>query len=349
MSQESLVKTREVWVDYVKVLACVLVALGHFFQSMTKAEIVPTSDAFLFFNQVIYSFHVPLFFICSGYLYQKFSVVRSFGAWKVNILKKLLALGVPFVVFSTATWVLKNVFSGSVNSAESESLLSTLLIEPTAPYWFLYILFFLFLITPTMAGEKEVYICLAVSFALKIAQLTLPIHNYALHRICGNEIWFVLGMAVCALNLTGYARKKWFLWVGLACMAVFCVGSAVGYDSTTAFWSEQKNFLMGLPACAGIGMVTVSLFRDGKHFAVLDFFAKYTMPVFLMHTIFAAAFRSVLMKVGIHSAPVHVAAGLAVCFVCPIIAAMIMERIWFLNFFLYPGKVLKKMKHKAAI
>lgn len=32
-------KNREVWVDDVKVIACVLVVLGHFFQSMTKAKI----------------------------------------------------------------------------------------------------------------------------------------------------------------------------------------------------------------------------------------------------------------------------------------------------------------------
>ena len=30
-------KDREKWVDYVKVIACVLVVLGHFFQSMVKA------------------------------------------------------------------------------------------------------------------------------------------------------------------------------------------------------------------------------------------------------------------------------------------------------------------------
>lgn len=31
---------REAWVDYIKVLACILVVLGHFFQSMVKASIL---------------------------------------------------------------------------------------------------------------------------------------------------------------------------------------------------------------------------------------------------------------------------------------------------------------------
>ena len=36
MSEKTAVKTREKWVDDVKVIACILVVLGHFFQSMTK-------------------------------------------------------------------------------------------------------------------------------------------------------------------------------------------------------------------------------------------------------------------------------------------------------------------------
>lgn len=31
---------RKIWVDNVKVIACVLVVLGHFFQSMVKSEII---------------------------------------------------------------------------------------------------------------------------------------------------------------------------------------------------------------------------------------------------------------------------------------------------------------------
>ena len=43
MSEKTAVKTREKWVDDVKVIACILVVLGHFFQSMTKANIQAVS------------------------------------------------------------------------------------------------------------------------------------------------------------------------------------------------------------------------------------------------------------------------------------------------------------------
>ena len=75
MNKQIAVKTREKWVDDVKVIACILVVLGHFFQSMVKASIMPENDLYKWFNITIYYFHVPLFFICSGYLYQKYSKV----------------------------------------------------------------------------------------------------------------------------------------------------------------------------------------------------------------------------------------------------------------------------------
>ncbi|MCD7872525.1 MAG: hypothetical protein LUG21_04370 [Clostridiales bacterium] len=61
---KELTKTysREIWVDNVKVIACVLVATGHFFQSMVLANVLPENNLNQWFEQAIYYFHVPLFF-----------------------------------------------------------------------------------------------------------------------------------------------------------------------------------------------------------------------------------------------------------------------------------------------
>ena len=171
MGEQTAVRTREKWVDDVKVIACILVVLGHFFQSMTKANILPENDLYQWFNTTIYYFHVPLFFICSGYLYQKYSKVSDFINWKKNVIKKALALGVPYVTFTTATWVLKTVFSGSVND-QVGGLGDTLLLHPTAPYWYLYALFFIFLVTPTFSTMKTTVIGLIVAVVAKALIMT---------------------------------------------------------------------------------------------------------------------------------------------------------------------------------
>ena len=108
-------KERSIWIDTVKIYACILVVLGHFFQSMVSSEILPPTSAYGWFNQTIYYFHVPLFFICSGFLYQKTSSVRTFAQWHHSFFKKLISLGIPYIVFSSVTWLLKVAFADSVN------------------------------------------------------------------------------------------------------------------------------------------------------------------------------------------------------------------------------------------
>ena len=99
------------------------------------------------------------------------------------------------------------------------------------------------------------------------------------------------------------------------------------------------SFAMGLLACVAVIMMVAGFEeRLGKG---IDSLAKYTMPIFLMHTLFAAPLRSVLMKVGIENAVIHVVLGLGISFAGPIIAAWIMKKTKWLEFFLYPNKFRK--------
>ena len=50
------------WIDLVKIFACILVAVGHFMQSMVSAEIISQTAVYEWFIQTIYCFHVPLQF-----------------------------------------------------------------------------------------------------------------------------------------------------------------------------------------------------------------------------------------------------------------------------------------------
>lgn len=332
MGEKTAVRTREKWVDDVKVIACILVVLGHFFQSMTKASILPENDLYEWFETTIYYFHVPLFFICSGYLYQKYSKVNSVGSWCKNVAKKALALGVPYVTFTTATWVLKKVFSSSVND-QIGGLGDTLFLHPTAPYWYLYALFFIFLVTPTFNSVKATIVGLVVALSAKALILTGGDGVYAVSTILRNEIWFVLGMSICAFNVQLKDRKVQGTIFGL----LFMILSIVVY--TAEIGGSAISFAMGLLACVAVILMVAEF--EQKFGRGMDFLAKYTMPIFLMHTLFAAPMRSVLMKVGIENAVIHVVLGLGISFVGPIIAAWIMKKTKWLEFFLYPNKVIK--------
>ena len=333
MGEKTAVRTREKWVDDVKVIACILVVLGHFFQSMTKANILSENDLYEWFNTTIYYFHVPLFFICSGYLYQKYSKVNSISSWCKNVVKKALALGVPYVTFSTATWLLKTVFADSVNK-QADGLFSTLVVNPSAPYWYLYALFFIFLVTPTFSSVKATAVGLIVALAAKVLILTGGSSIYAVSTVLSNEIWFVLGMSTCTFDVRMKGRKVQgtILWL------LFIILSIVIY--TAKISGSMTSFAMGLLACVAVILMAADF--EEKFGEGMDFLAKYTMPIFLMHTLFAAPTRSVLLKMGVTNAVVHIVLGFGISLGGPIIAAWIMKKTKWLEFFLYPNKFIRK-------
>ena len=99
--------------------SCLLVVIGHLYMSMMAGGWIRENNILYCWPiQTVYTFHVPLFFVCSGFLYQatapnEWNVKKHIG----NIKKKALALGVPYVTFSTITLLLKNVFATDVKNA----------------------------------------------------------------------------------------------------------------------------------------------------------------------------------------------------------------------------------------
>ena len=82
-------KTRIAWIDIVRGIGIFLVILGHTYRS----------------NQVlnwIVSFHMPLFFILSGWLR---GCNRKPFEWKTFILKKIQAFLVPLAIFQSVTYL----------------------------------------------------------------------------------------------------------------------------------------------------------------------------------------------------------------------------------------------------
>ncbi len=320
---------REYWTDYVKSFACILVVLGHLYQSMVRAEIISDNTLYQWFNTTIYYFHVPLFFICSGYLYNSYSNVDSIKSWKDNAVKKLLVLGIPYFIFSFLTWLMKTVFSGSVN-IETGSLTDTLFFHPTSPYWYLYVLFFIFLIVPTINSRIGFYILLGISVALKVVDILGFVQGiYIVSLFCGNMIWFVFGILISIIGV----KKIRYRTIGIAL--------GVSFFAFSLFTYELKNgivqWVMGIIACTAVLMIVNSC----KEIKMLTWFSKYTMPIFLMHTIFASSIRIILIKMGINSVVIHLVLGVFMSFIGPILAMIVLSKIK-LSWIVYPSNIIKK-------
>ena len=335
-------QARQIWVDNVKVIACILVVLGHFFQSMIKSDIVPESGLYNWFNQTIYTFHVPLFFICSGFLYQTYSKVNSLSAWKSNMLKKALDLGVPFFTFTTITWILKTVFSSQVNS-KADSLLYSFFVDPIPPYWFLLSLMIMFALTPNFEKKHFRTILLFFALALKLGLIFFKITNIPVfYQFLTNYFWFAMGIKLTDFDLASVFKKKSTLITSIIVFTAFLVGSVLLFSNN--IHHEIISFLLGFTACISIIGLIGYFYSSNKQTSFFGISAKYTMPVFLMHTIFAATLRALLFKLSVTNPAIHIALGLLISFAGPVIAAIFMNKTIYPEFFLYPNRTIKRIK-----
>lgn len=290
---------RDYFIDVIKIYACALVVLGHFVQSIVKSGLVEDTLLFSWFVQTVYYFHVPLFFICSGFLFQKYSVVTRLAQWKNNTFKKLLVLGVPYIVFTTITWLLKTVFSSSVND-QVDGYFKSVFLRPISPYWYLYALILIFLITPTFSNKKMAVVGIFIALVLKaITFLPFEINVYAVNIVLENLIWFVLGMGFCIFNPLNYLNTAKKVIVSVFLSVLFVVASVL--FCVYRIEVSIVSFIMGLVAC----VATVAFFSIFSNTNIVKTIAEklsnFTMPVFLMHTIFAAGLRNLLLKFGVEN------------------------------------------------
>lgn len=344
MNETNAIKTRYTWVDNIKFACCILVVLGHTFMGLAESGIIEKSLAYNLLTQSVYTFHVPLFFVCSGFLYQKSDRVHSVKSWGKNVLDKLLNLGVPYAVFTIITVVFKTVFSDSVNNP-SGNLLKTLFLAPVAPYWYLYALFLLFLFIPCLKSKKQATALFFTAFAARIVYLLCVDHSvalpYVLYSMFCRMIWFVIGMCLAfdIFDLKALYSKAVMILFGLT-----AIGMSI-YYYRELYLNQTVQYIIGM-----LFVISIIILSQNLHFGFIDKvsfkFNEYFMPVYVMHTIFSAGVRILLLKSGVENFAVHLVCGLAAGFLLPAAIYEIAKKIPPLLFFIYPKKAILKMKRK---
>lgn len=348
MKETNNEKIRYEWVDNVKFAACMLVVLGHFFMGMAESEIIRQTAFYNIVNQAVYTFHVPVFFVCSGFLYQKSDKVHTLKAYSGNALSKLLNLGVPYLTFTAATILLKTVFSGNVNN-QATDLVQTLFIEPVAPYWYLYALLLFFLLVPCLKSKKQAWLLFGISIAFRIIytvfNITQTATPYFVRSVTGRLIWFALGILLAFYEEQSFDKKKRRIAL-IICPFLLVIPSVLSVIYFRSFnGSALVQFVIGMPLVLLVVFLALS-FQPKRLSKISSRFSEYFMPVYVMHTIFAAGVRIVLLKFGIDNIFIHIAAGLVASLAFPIAIYEAAKRLPPLLFFIYPKKAISKIKGK---
>lgn len=187
----------------------ILVVLGH--SGFTNDVI---QHKLLYLQKWIYSFHMPLFFFISGYLYsltnKSFTEINS-GKFLFKKVKRLL---IPYFVLGVIVFAIKYVFAGLSCTSRSFSLESFLYMfvaphdaDSTMGYlWYLLTLFLVFVIVTLFSSciinLKNAWVCLSVTIISWTVGSMLPKIDFLnLTNLLWYLPFFICGILFCKYNL----------------------------------------------------------------------------------------------------------------------------------------------------
>lgn len=332
-------KKRELWLDYLRAFACILVTLGHLLMSFQSSGIRDTM-LMSYAIDTFYHFHVYIFFFCSGYLLQK-SFERS-GAGKSfagNRLLRCLEFLIVYIIFTGVTFAIKVVLSGDVNSPVEHTYGQTLLKYPINQMWYMYAIAIITLCTP-MLSLRNAQAVLAVAVALK-ALMCIPAVGSVIpvpfNYLADNQIWYVLGSLWAFKKFV--LKKKYAIALTLV---FFIVNTVVFIGNVDNVVCNEFLTFAGIAASAGM----FYMWMPGKEKMSLPWklMSKHLLPIYLLHTVCAAGIRIVLLRLGVQNFGIHLLMGLVFSFVVPIVCGEIACRTKILNIFFYPVKTIREMK-----
>jgi fucose 4-O-acetylase-like acetyltransferase len=319
--------------DIAKGIAILLVVYGHVMRGLQVAGLVSFDGIWGYVDYLVYTVHMPVFFVVSGFLYEsgreslqaEADLWAGAGAGRSFWQPKLVTIAWPYVLWSIVHLVAQAAMSGSdaVNHDVSLSRLATIGWDPVAPFWFLYALFMAFVASFLLQGLSAWLVALSAFVAMFAA------HHLQVPQIFGDLayglVYFSLGRLVFAERLAGALRSV--VTLGLA-TAGFVVAATIAYQVDLDVRLATIGTLCGLVALFMLSTILASspLRRP------LVILGRCTMGIFVMHILVIAAFRAVGLKV-LHLDPLTLAIGcIGFAVLLPLIAQVIANRIGLARF-----------------
>ena len=264
------------YLDYAKGIAIILVVLGHIFSGGN-------------IKTYIYSFHMPLFFIISGYLFN-YSNVKSF---KEFINKKIKAYLIPYVTFSIINILGYYLLSGLSLIVLRNNLLETIIFCGIGALWFLPILFiaetiFMFCKFNNKKIIYSVLIFIGVSvISLSIWALTRSFIALILIRSMISLIFIIIGYSLC--NVIKNLNLKWYQ---IAIITILNIALAV-INGYVDLWGIQFNNIILYFINSILGSLNIISISKKINSKLLSFWGRNTLIIMATHQLILTMFSKI--------------------------------------------------------
>ena len=332
------------WVDICKGMTIILVVIGHVVSSFHNSGKYIDTD---FFNHVgggIYSFHMPLFFVISGYLSS-----RRINE-KTKIKNKTMAYGIPYVIFSIVAVLLKVAAKEFVNSSLGFRDILWIFVYPINSLWFIYSLLLISLIHELLKPLLKQHIWKLVILVISYTMMAFAIFvergrifadswvvNSIFIDVCKYMFWFEAGVLLTEKLVTKIeevTEKK------MSVIALMTTSEILTFIVVVVLLINHNvnnlvsHTLLAIFGCALSMQLAIIVSKS----VILEFLGRSTMEIYILHTYVVSLCRVGLIKM--HLTDPNGIIPLVLCsiagLVIPIAFYQTIKRVKFIDFCFYP-------------
>ena len=298
------VDTRIKWIDTAKGIGIILIVLGHTLKGG-------------FVNQLLYSFHVPLFFYLSGLTFHQQNSMDFWG-------KRIRRLYIPYLYFSVISIVLftiagdvvaKQLNVALVEGGFTRNVLGMLYgnsrtgyMKWNVPLWFIPCMLAVFLLANlteyicSKSGEGYRYFIMALSLGLELAYSAIFISiklPFAFETAIFMLFFFECGVLSRKYQLMYRMRERLcgnkikcagLILLGLCLLVTTSYFNGFAQVRTLQFGKSYLLYIIG--ALCGIAMTVIvsNLIENSR---VLSYIGENSMKILLMHKFPILFFQSI--------------------------------------------------------
>ncbi|MGR8823293.1 acyltransferase family protein [Leuconostoc citreum] len=290
---------RIAWLDLAKGITIFFVVLVHVLEGIYKTG---QYRQFNFFAEatmgILFTFVMPVFFALSGFVYKPVSGFKSLLA---SLKKKIISLGVPYIIFSVIYVMLQHLGT-DVHHLNSWQDLAHIGVLPIGYLWYLYVLFFVFVLVGLLSILNiSPILQLTIYLLLLVLSLSQTIHlPYILQGVCMWTSSFYIGYLLKKKPLMLHDRLLFIMSVAL--FALGCIVQA-NFGGSTWFVTDMMTPTDVLAKLSSIPLF-LYLFSHIKFGSVGNYFTdcgRYSLIIYLVHAPAASVIRIALQKLGLES------------------------------------------------
>lgn len=280
---------RDIAVDALRGLSILLVVLGHAIANAENLLVAPAYNLELYASKFLYTFHMPLFFLISGYV--------LFGK-RVRVRDRALRLLPPFLAW-IPIYYLVNRYIHHWPATFLASLKDNLL-HPAIGLWFLPTLFLcsLLLIPATYLEKKRSWMGEASLAAIFIAVNVLPVDDFGVMQVKYFFAFFAIGYLAHKhrARIDGIGREKTNAMLAASSAAFLLLFTLLYYyeridpykfpfsltdlfKTPAAYFIRYSMAMLGIVFCVAI----VRALKSGRTRAAFAWFGLVTMDIYVSH------------------------------------------------------------------